>query len=237
MESTPLASVGRTVRPLAVQSRSLVAAFARVPDPRRVASVAYRLAAVLSLAVAAILANQLSDLAITRRATRQPTERLRALGFPDGRTPCQSTFQCLFCTLDGQALSAGYPTPVRGYPNVAPVAVALPVAAGSRGVAINGKAQRGRLPFQVGGSPVHATPARGYPAIENSLHRVKDVTLGEDQSTLHSGQGPTVMAFLRDAAVSLLRRAGNHQMAARLREHAQDPAPAITLILAAPTHA
>ena len=237
MESTAPAAVRQAVLPFPVAARSLAAAFLRVSDPRRVASVAYPLAAVLSRAVAAILANALSELAIAQWGARQPAERRRALGFPDGRTPCQSTFQCLFCTLDGQALSAGYPTPVRGYPNVAPVAVALPVAAGSRGVAINGKAQRGRLPFQVGGSPVHATPARGYPAIENSLHRVKDVTLGEDQSTLHSGQGPTVMAFLRDAAVSLLRRAGNHQMAARLREHAQDPAPAITLILAAPTHA
>ena len=78
---------------------------------------------------------------------------------------------------------------------------------------------------------------RGHWAIENGLHRVKDVTLGEDQSTLHCGQGPTVMAFLRDAAVSLLRRAGIHQIAARLREHAQDPAPAVALVLATPTHA
>ena len=45
------------------------------------------------------------------------------------------------------------------------------------------------------------------------------------------------MAFLRDAAVSLLRRAGIHQIAARPREHAQDPAPAVALVLAAPTHA
>ena len=69
------------------------------------------------------------------------------------------------------------------------------------------------------------TPASGYPAIENRLHRVKDVTLGEDQSTLHCGQGPTVMAFLRDAALSLLRRAGIHQIAARLRAHAPGPCP------------
>jgi len=75
---------------------------------------------------------------------------------------------------------------------------------------------------------------RGHWGIENGLHRVKDVTLGEDQSTLHSGHGPTVMAFLRDAAVSLLRRAGIQQIAARLREHAQDPTPALALVLAPP---
>ena len=84
---------------------------------------------------------------------------------------------------------------------------------------------------------MRGTPARGYPAIENGLHRVKDVALGEDRSTLHCGQGPTVMAFLRDAALGLLRREGIHQIAARLRAHAQDPAPTVALVLAAPTHA
>ena len=401
MESTASASVDQAATPLRVGPRNLAAAFGRVPDPRRVASVAYPLAAVLALAVSAILANALSELAIAQWATRQPAERLRAMGFLGGRTPCQSTLQRLFCKLDGQALAEALSA------HFAPVAV--PLAAGSRGVAIDGKAQRGRLPFQAGGCPVHALTAfchergvvlaqepiergedkseaeltvapalvarvtwpgrvltgdalfcqrklcaqvlaaggdslvlvkenqptlladigllfdppaalgpaalldrreastrdrghgrreevrrlvtstdlaayldwpglaqvfrlertwrehgkskravlygitslspadgpperllalkRGHWAIENGLHRVKDVTLGEDQSTLHSGQGPTVMAFLRDAALSLLRRAGIHQIAARLRAHAQDPAPAVALVLAAPTHA
>jgi hypothetical protein len=72
---------------------------------------------------------------------------------------------------------------------------------------------------------------RGHWAIENRLHRTKDVTLGEDQSTLHTGQGPIVMAFLRDAALSLLHRAGVHQITARLREYAQDPDPALALVV------
>jgi predicted transposase YbfD/YdcC len=404
MQCSAPTTVRESVVPVPLTPHSLAAAFTRVPDPRRAASVAYPLAAVLALAVTAILANQLSELAIAQWATRQPAERLRALGFQAGRTPCQSTLQRLFCKLDGQALAAALSA------HFAPVAVPLPVVAGSLGVAIDGKAQRGRLPFQVGGSPVHALSAfcheqgvvlaaepiahgeekseaeltvapalvarvawpgrvltgdalfcqralcaqvlaaggdylvlvkenqptlhadiallfdppaalgradlvdrreastrdhghgrqqevrhltastdltayldwpgleqvfrlertwcehgvrkqallygitslapetgpparllalkRGHWAIENQLHRVKDVTLGEDQSTLHSGQGPTVMAFLRDAAVSLLRRAGIQQIAARLREHAQDPAPALALVLAPPpTHA
>ena len=163
MESTAPAAVRQAVLPFPVAARSLAAAFLRVSDPRRVASVAYPLAAVLSRAVAAILANALSELAIAQWGARQPAERRRALGFPDGRTPCQSTLQRLFCKLNGQALaealSAGYPTPGRGYPGVAPVAVPLPVVVGSQGVAIDGKAQRGRLPFQVGGAPVHALTA------------------------------------------------------------------------------
>jgi predicted transposase YbfD/YdcC len=383
-----------------VSSRSLAAAFTRVPDPRRAASVQYPLAAVLSLVVVAILANSLSVLAIAEWAARQPADRLRLLGFTGGRSPCQSTLQRLFCKLDGQALAAALSA------HFAPVAVPLPVAAGSQGVAIDGKAQRGRLPFQRGGCPVHALTAfchehgvvlaqepieqgadksegeltvapalvarvawpgrvltgdalfcqrtlcqqvldaggdyllivkdnqptlheavallfdpppalgpavltdrregttrdrghgrqqevrtlvastdlndyldwpglgqvfrlrrtrcekgvpkealrygitslapetgtpdrllalkRGHWAIENGLHRVKDVTLGEDQSTAHTGQGPSVMAFLRDAALSLLRRAGVRQIAPRLRDHSQDPDPAIALVLSPP---
>ena len=50
--------------PLSVSPRSLAAAFAHLPDPRRQASVTYALSALLTLAVAAILANHLSVLAI-----------------------------------------------------------------------------------------------------------------------------------------------------------------------------
>jgi predicted transposase YbfD/YdcC len=406
MESSVPVTGRRAAVPVIVSPRSLAAAFTRVPDPRRAASVAYPLAALLSLAVAAILANHLSVLAIAQWGGRQPAARLRALGFLAGRTPCQSTLQRVFAKLPGQVLAEALSA------HFAPVAVPLPVVAGSQGVAIDGKAQRGRLRFQDGGCPVHALTAfchehgvvlahepieqgtekseaeltvapalvarvawpgrvltgdalfcqrhvctqvleaggdyvllvkenqptlsedlrllfdppaalgpvelmdrreaathdqghgrqhevrhliastdltayldwpglaqvfrlqrtwqehglpkqalhygitslapetgpperllalkRGHWAIENGLHRVKDVTLGEDQSTIHQGQGPTVMALLRDAAVSLLRRAGIHQISARLRDHAQDPAPAVALVVAPPpppTHA
>lgn len=386
---------------LSVSPRSLAAAFRRVPDPRRAASVQYPLAAVLSLVVVAILANSLSVLAIAEWAARQPDDRLRQLGFTDGRSPCQSTLQRLFCKLDGQALAEALSA------HFAPIAVPLPVVAGSQGVAIDGKAQRGRLPFQQGGCPVHALTAychehgvvlaaepieqgadksegeltvapalvariawpgrvltgdalfcqrnlcqqvldaggdsllivkenqptlhaaiallfdpppalgptvftdrregttrgrghgrqqevrtlvastdlsdyldwpglgqvfcltrtwreqgvakvavrygitsltpetgppervlalkRGHWGIEHGLHRVKDVTLGEDASTIHCGQRPTVLAFLRDAALSLLRRAGVRHIAARLRDHSQNSDPAIALVLAPPT--
>ena len=79
---------------------------------------------------------------------------------------------------------------------------------------------------------------RGHWRIENGLHRIKDVALGEDQCLIHCGQGPTVMAVLRDAAVSLLHQAGVRQISARLRYHSQHPTAAIALLLAAPsTHA
>jgi predicted transposase YbfD/YdcC len=388
--------------PLSVAPRSLAAAFAHVPDPRRHASVTYALAAILTLAVAAILANHLSVLAIAEWGARQSPALLRTLGFPAGRTPCQSTLQRLFSKLDGHALAAALSA------HFAPPVIPLPDRAGTQGVAVDGKAQRGRLPFQGGGCPVHALTAfchehgvvlahepiapghevekgeaeltvaptlrarmawpgrvltgealfcqrplcqqvldaggnylllvkenqptlynairllfdpppslaalplldqreaqtherghgrqdevrhlvastdlndyaawpglaqvfrlrrtwrehgqskqavhygitslapeagpperllalkRAHWRIENGLHRIKDVALGEDQSTIHQGQGPTVMALLREAALNLLRRRGVRQISARLRYHSQHPAAAVALLVAPP---
>jgi predicted transposase YbfD/YdcC len=75
---------------------------------------------------------------------------------------------------------------------------------------------------------------RGHWQIENRLHYVKDVVRGEDASLIHRGQGPTVMALLREAALNLLRRSGVRQVSARLRYHSQYPAAAVALLLAPP---
>jgi predicted transposase YbfD/YdcC len=58
---------------------------------------------------------------------------------------------------------------------------------------------------------------RGHWAIENRLHYVRDVTLGEDASRVRSGSAPQVMAALRNATIALLRRAGHANVAAGLR--------------------
>jgi predicted transposase YbfD/YdcC len=76
---------------------------------------------------------------------------------------------------------------------------------------------------------------RGHWGIENGLHRVKDVTFGEDASLIHSGAGPMVMALLRDTAISLLYRAGIRQVASCLRRFSQQPDAAIDLVVRAPT--
>ena len=57
------------------------------------------------------------------------------------------------------------------------------------------------------------------------------MTLGEDASLLHCGQGPTVMAQLREAALGLLHRLGVRRVAARLRDHSQHPEMAVGLVL------
>jgi predicted transposase YbfD/YdcC len=391
MESTPV------VAALSVSPASVAAAFAQVPDPRRAASVVYPLPAILALAVAAILANHRSVLAIAEWGARQTAAMREALGFPDGRTPCQSTLQRLFRQLDGDALAA------RLSAYFAPAAAPAPDAPVAQGVAIDGKAQRGRLRFAHTGCPVHALSAfchepgivlahepiaagadkaeaeltvapallaridwsgrvltgdalfcqtalcaqvlaaggdylllvkenqgtlyrdiqllfdppvtvpaapltdcrvartlerghgrhmerrelrastdlhdyldwpgaaqvfrlertwrehgqakrtlrygltslppeaadagrllalrRGHWSIENRLHRHKDVNFGEDASLIHVGAGPTVMALLRDAALSLLHQAGVRRIAACLRRHSQRPEQAVALVL------
>jgi hypothetical protein len=100
MESTPV------LASLSGVPGSLAAALREVPDPRRAASVVYPLSAILALAVAALLANHQSVLAIAEWGARQDAARLTTLGFADGRTPGQSTLHRLFRQLDSEALSA-----------------------------------------------------------------------------------------------------------------------------------
>lgn len=53
---------------------------------------------------------------------------------------------------------------------------------------------------------------RGHRSIENSIHRVRDVTYDEDRSQIRTGTGPHVMAALRNAAVAA-RRAVKYSLA------------------------
>lgn len=404
MQSTPSARPSATTTPPTMAAANLLAAFAEIPDPRRPASVVYPLASLLALATTAMLANQRSVLAIAEWAARQSAAVLEPLGLQPGQTPCQSTFQRLFARLDATALSLALSTALA---EQAPSATSR----GSQGVSIDGKAQRGRLHYQLEGCPVHALSAmlhesgivlaqeaitagveraeaelavaptllarldwknrvltgdalfcqrqlcqqvlaaggdyllavkenqpgllqeiswlfepasvreqplslldersaqtverghgrtqdrriltattdltdysdwpglaqvfrlerswraggrsrhtvhygitslppevadprrllalkRGHWQIENGLHYVKDVTLGEDRSLIHVGHGPDIMAMLRDTVVSLVRGSGWHTIASRLRYLADRPVDAVALVLgSAPTHA
>ena len=118
---------------------NLVAVFGRVPDPRRPHGRRFPLAAMLALAVAALLSNHLSILAIAQWGKRQSPAVLAALGFPAGVTPHQTTLQRLFRKLDPLPLACALTdcfAPPRS-PERDPQ--------GSVGIAFDGKAQRGRL--------------------------------------------------------------------------------------------
>lgn len=66
--------------------------------------------------------------------------------------------------------------------------------------------------------------------IENRLHWLRDMTLGEDACQVRSGHAPQVLAALRNAVVGLLHAHGVPNGAAALRTYAWSP-PAVLLSL------
>lgn len=59
--------------------------------------------------------------------------------------------------------------------------------------------------------------------IENGLHWVRDVVLGEDRSSIYCGQAPQNLAALRNGALNWLRREGIDTFASTLRNFAWNP--------------
>jgi predicted transposase YbfD/YdcC len=76
-----------------------------------------------------------------------------------------------------------------------------------------------------------ATWARSHWTIENRLHWVRDTTFDEDRCQARTGNGPRVMASLRNLAISALRLNGATNIAQALRHHARDPLRPIQLLL------
>ncbi len=66
--------------------------------------------------------------------------------------------------------------------------------------------------------------------IENRLHYVRDVTLGEDASAIRSGSAPQVLAALRNAVLGLLRHAHWRNIAAAIRHYTWLPQEAFRLL-------
>src|SRR5262249_25394839 len=71
--------------------------------------------------------------------------------------------------------------------------------------------------------------------IENRLHYVRDVTLGEDASQVRSGAAPQMLAGLRNAILGLLRQHGWTTSAAALRHFAWSPDAVFRLLGLHPT--
>ena len=71
-----------------------------------------------------------------------------------------------------------------------------------------------------------ADPARfvrGHWEIEDRLPWVRDEVYDEDHSQVRTGNGPRVMASLRNLAIAILRLADQASIAAALRYHARQP--------------
>lgn len=66
--------------------------------------------------------------------------------------------------------------------------------------------------------------------IENEVHYVRDVSLGEDDSRVRTGSSPQVLAALRNTALHLLAGVNATSRAAAMRRFAAHPNEALDLI-------
>ncbi len=72
--------------------------------------------------------------------------------------------------------------------------------------------------------------SRNHWQIENGLHWVRDVTMGEDTSRVRKESGPQFLAAVRNAALHLIRGQALKNVAAALRHYAAQPIEAIQLL-------
>jgi predicted transposase YbfD/YdcC len=71
---------------------------------------------------------------------------------------------------------------------------------------------------------------REHWGIENKVHYVRDVTMGEDAGQVHRGHAPQALAALRNGLLNLLRSTGATQMADAFRHHGASVQTALALL-------
>jgi hypothetical protein len=72
---------------------------------------------------------------------------------------------------------------------------------------------------------------RRHWGIENKLHYVRDMTMGEDACRVRKQAAPQVLACIRNAALHLLKQVNPKNIAAAIRHLAATPRKAIQLVL------
>jgi hypothetical protein len=112
--------------------RSLLEAFASIPDPRSKQGRRHSLAAILTLATAAMLSGARSLYAIFQWGRLQEPEVVHSLGFTQEKTPSVSTLHRLFSRLDVAAFEAALRVWAQGN-----------LGGGEEAIAIDGKGLRG----------------------------------------------------------------------------------------------
>jgi hypothetical protein len=123
----------------------------QVKDPRRKQGQRFSITSILLLALAAILSNHLSELAIAQWGAGQSEEIKKALGFKNGVTPHQTTIQRLFRRVKAEEVETAFRHIFLHLVN------SKQEKRGDCAVSIDGKAHRGRLKFEEKNSyPVHA---------------------------------------------------------------------------------
>jgi len=190
MEYTPAA----TPPALSVTFATLSALFTTLPDPRRAQGRQFPLAALRTLAVAAILANHLSVLAIAEWGAAQGDASRRALGFTGHTMPHQTTLHRLFARLDAYLLATTLSRAVRSAMDEREAAPGM-FLRGAQGVAVDGKAHRGRL----AGHPLTTCPIHMLSAVchETGLVLAQlPVTASGDKPAAELATAPALIACL-----------------------------------------
>ena len=72
---------------------------------------------------------------------------------------------------------------------------------------------------------------RGHWGIENGLHHVRDVTLGEDACRVRTRNAPQVLAAARNVALVLLRSLGFQSIASATRRIMMHPWEGLRLLI------
>ena len=121
--------------------KSLLEAFATVPDPRRKQGTRHSLAAILTLATAAMLCGTRSLYAIYQWGRLQELEVVQSLGFSRDKTPSVSTLHRLFVRLDVDSFESALGVWAQRN-NVIPC-IDTGLGGGEEAIAIDGKGLRG----------------------------------------------------------------------------------------------
>src|SRR2546421_7040820 len=125
--------------------------YEQVKDPRRKQGQRFSITSILLLALAAMLSNHVSELAIAEWGAGQSEEVKKALGFENGVTPHQSTIHRLFRRLNAEEIETAFRQMFLNILNTDQE------QRGACAVSIDGKVQQGRLKFEEkNGYPIHA---------------------------------------------------------------------------------
>lgn len=86
------------------------------------------------------------------------------------------------------------------------------------------------LPRERGDAQRLLSLSRGHWGIENRLHYVRDVTMGEDACRVRKGSAPQILAAVRNVALHILSGVKPKNIAASIRHLAAKPFKAVRLV-------
>ena len=196
-----------------------------VADPCSAHRKRHPLGAILGLAVCAMLCGARSLYAISQWGRDQGQEVSEASGVHSGTHPVR-VHAASGVQLWVSDLLVGY----RDWPHLAQVCRLERIVRNKNATRRELAYAVTSLPSQEAGPDRLLALWRGHWGIENRVHWVRDVTLDEDRSQVRTGSAPQIMAALRNLTISVIRLAGENNIAAALCRCAIHPSRPLALI-------